>query len=231
MLELNYMSNANKIRVLLVDDHAILRQGTRQLIENEPDMAVVGEAGDGEEAIRKVGELKPDVVILDVAMPKMNGIEATRRIKELYPGTSILVLTGYDYDEYIFSLLEMGAAGYLLKDVNGDDLVKAVREVYAGEPVLHPAVMRKLMDRFKTPIAVKTVEAQSSERLSDREMEVLKMAARGVSNKDIAEALVISVRTVQAHMRSIFSKLGVGSRSEAIIYGLKQGWFNLDGLP
>jgi DNA-binding NarL/FixJ family response regulator len=139
------VNNTNKIHILLVDDHIILRQGTRHLIDNESDMEVVGEAGNGEEAIRKVQELKPDVVILDVAMPVMNGIEATKRIKEISPATTILVLTGYDYDEYIFSLLEMGAAGYLLKDVNGDELVKAVREVYAGEPVLHPICGRKII--------------------------------------------------------------------------------------
>jgi two-component system, NarL family, response regulator LiaR len=222
--------NTSKIHVLLVDDHIILRQGTRHLIDNEPDMEVVGEAGNGEEAIRKVLELKPDVVILDVAMPVLNGIEATRKIKELSPATTILVLTGYDYDEYIFSLLEMGAAGYLLKDVNGDELVKAVREVYAGEPVLHPTVMRKLMDRCKSPVS-EAVKVNNSEHLSEREMEVLRLAAKGISNKEIADALIISVRTVQAHMRSIFSKLDVGSRSEAIIYGLKQGWFNLNGNP
>ena len=223
-------SNTSKIHILLVDDHIILRQGTRHLIDNESDMEVVGEAGNGEEAIRKVQELKPDVVILDVAMPVLNGIEATKRIKEISPATTILVLTGYDYDEYIFSLLEMGAAGYLLKDVNGDELVKAVREVYAGEPVLHPTVMRKLMDRCKSPVS-EAAKIKNSEHLSDREMEVLRLAAKGISNKEIADSLIISVRTVQAHMRSIFSKLDVGSRSEAIIHGLKQGWFNLNGNP
>jgi DNA-binding NarL/FixJ family response regulator len=217
-----------KIRIVLADDHVILRQGTRQLLEHEPDMEVVGEASDGAEAVQFVSKLKPDIVIIDVAMPGMNGIEATKKIKEILPGTKILVLTGYDYDEYIFSLLEIGAAGYLLKDVSGDDLVGAVRAVYQGEPVLHPTVMRKLMDRCKTVNTAQT-EAPASV-LSEREMEVLKMAVSGKSNKDIAEALNISLRTVQAHMRSIFNKLGVGSRSEAIVSGLKKGWFSLEDI-
>jgi NarL family two-component system response regulator LiaR len=221
--------SSNKIRILLADDHVILRQGTRQLLENEPDMEIVGEASDGLEAVQLVSELKPDVVIIDVAMPKMNGIEATKKIKEILPATTILVLTGYDYDEYIFKLLEIGAAGYLLKDVGGDELVGAIRAVYMGEPVLHPTVMRKLMDRCKTPSTQQT--EVSSEGLSEREMEVLKMAMSGKSNKDIAEALAISVRTVQAHMRGIFNKLGVGSRSEAILCALKKGWFNLEDIP
>ena len=119
-----------KIRIVLADDHVILRQGTRQLLEHESDMEVVGEASDGAEAVQLVSKLKPDIVIIDVAMPGMNGIEATKKIKEILPGTKILVLTGYDYDEYIFSLLEIGAAGYLLKDVSGDELVGAIRAVY-----------------------------------------------------------------------------------------------------
>jgi DNA-binding NarL/FixJ family response regulator len=217
-----------KIRILLADDHVILRQGTRQLLEHESDMDVVGEASDGAEAVELVTKLKPDVVIIDVAMPGMNGIEATKKIKEILPGTKILVLTGYDYDEYIFSLLEIGAAGYLLKDVSGDELVGAIRAVYNGEPVLHPTVMRKLMDRCKTmsPRQTETLVGV----LSDREMEVLKLAVSGKSNKDIAEALNISLRTVQAHMRSIFNKIGVGSRSEAIVCGLKKGWFSLEDI-
>ena len=217
-----------KIRIVLADDHVILRQGTRQLLEHEPDMEVVGEASNGAEAVQLVSKLKPDIVIIDVAMPGMNGIEATKKIKEILPGTKILVLTGYDYDEYIFSLLEIGAAGYLLKDVSGDDLVGAVRAVYQGEPVLHPTVMRKLMNRFKTPTSRQT--ETPIDVLSEREMEVLKLAVSGKSNKDIAETLNISLRTVQAHMRSIFNKLGVGSRSEAIVSGLKKGWFNLDDI-
>jgi DNA-binding NarL/FixJ family response regulator len=217
-----------KIRIVLADDHVILRQGTRQLLEHEPDIEVVGEASDGAEAVELVSKLKPDIVIIDVAMPHMNGIEATKKIKEILPGTKILVLTGYDYDEYIFSLLEIGAAGYLLKDVCGDDLVGAVRAVYQGEPVLHPAVMRKLMNRFKTPTTRQT--DTPIDVLSEREMEVLKLAVSGKSNKDIADGLNISLRTVQAHMRSIFNKLGVGSRSEAIVSGLKKGWFSLEDI-
>jgi DNA-binding NarL/FixJ family response regulator len=218
----------SKIRIILADDHVILRQGTRQLLEHESDMDVVGEASDGAEAVELVSKLKPDVVIIDVAMPGMNGIEATKKIKEILPGTKILVLTGYDYDEYIFSLLEIGAAGYLLKDVSGDELVGAIRAVYMGEPVLHPAVMRKLMDRCKT-MSPRQVDTQIGV-LSDREMEVLKLAVGGKSNKDIAETLNISLRTVQAHMRSIFNKIGVGSRSEAIVCGLKKGWFSLEDI-
>ena len=217
-----------KIRIVLADDHVILRQGTRQLLEHEPDIEVVGEASNGAEAVELVSKLEPDIVIIDVAMPGMNGIEATKKIKEILPGTKILVLTGYDYDEYIFSLLEIGAAGYLLKDVSGDDLVGAVRAVYQGEPVLHPAVMRKLMNRFKTPTTRQT--ETPIDVLSEREMEVLKLAVSGKSNKDIADALNISLRTVQAHMRSIFNKLGVGSRSEAIVSGLKKGWFSLEDI-
>jgi DNA-binding NarL/FixJ family response regulator len=220
----------SKIRIVLADDHVLLRQGTRQLLEHEPDMEVVGEASDGAEAVELVVKTKPDVVIIDVAMPGMNGIEATKRIKAVLPGTKILVLTGYDYDEYIFSLLEIGAAGYLLKDVSGDELVGSVRAVYQGEPVLHPTVMRKLMDRFKTAPPASVPQKESTALLSEREIEVMKLAVSGKSNKDIAEALNISLRTVQAHMRSIFNKLGVGSRSEAIVSGLKRGWFNLEDI-
>lgn len=220
----------DNIRILLADDHVVVRQGTRQLLELEQDLEVIGEAGDGEEAVQLAAQLKPDVVIMDVAMPKMSGIEATKQIKALLPSVAVLVLTGYDYDEYIFSLLEAGAAGYLLKSVSGDELVGAIRAVHAGEPVLHPVVIRKLMTRFKPP-AVKPAGTRPLELLSEREMEVLGLAAKGMGNKEIGEALFISVRTVQAHLRSIFNKLGVGSRSEAVLYGLKRGWFTLEDLP
>jgi len=186
------------IRILLAEDHVVVRQGTRQLLEKEPGFDIVGEAGDGEEAVRLASELKPDVVVMDVAMPKL-------------------------------SMLEAGAAGYLLKNVTGDELISAVRAVYAGEPMIHPTVLRKLMTRLKTPAAAKApVEPQLP--LSEREMEVLKVAAKGMSNKSIAQKLFISERTVQAHMRSIFNKLGVGSRSEATLYGLKKEWFTIEDL-
>ena len=219
-----------RIKILLAEDHVIVRQGTRQLLEAEPDLEVIGEADDGEEAVELASRLKPDVVIMDVAMPRLSGIEATKQIKRILPSAIVLVLTGYDYDEYIFSLLEAGAAGYLLKDVSGDQLIDAIRAVYAGEPVLHPIVVRKLMTRFKSE-AARASETQPHELLSQRELEVLKLAARGMSNRDIGEQLSISVRTVQAHLRSIFNKLGVGSRSEAVLYGLKRGWFTLEDLP
>lgn len=220
-----------KIRILLVEDHVVVRQGTRQLLEREPDFEVVGEAGDGEQAVKTARQLKPDVIIMDVAMPNMNGIEATKQIKEFMPSVAVLVLTGYDYDEYILSLLEAGAAGYLLKSVSGDDLVSAVRAVHTGEPVLHPVVIRKMMTNLRPQAASNPALTRPIDLLSEREMEVLRLASRGMSNKDIGEALFISIRTVQAHLRSIFNRLGVGSRSEAILYCLKKGWFSLDDLP
>jgi DNA-binding NarL/FixJ family response regulator len=218
------------IRILLVDDHVVVRQGTRQLLEREQDLEVIAEAGDGEDAVRLATQLKPDVVIMDVAMPGTSGIEATKQIKSLLPSVAVLVLTGYDYDEYIFSLLEAGAAGYLLKSVSGDELINAIRAVHSGEPVLHPVVIRKLVTRLK-PEAAGATSARPSELLSEREMGVLRLAARGMTNKSIGEALFISVRTVQAHLRSIFNKLGVGSRSEAVLHGIKRGWFTLEDLP
>jgi len=219
-----------KIKILLAEDHVIVREGTRQLIQREPDMEVVGEAGDGEEAIELANKLHPDVVIMDIAMPRLNGIEATKRIKVLHPAISILILTAYDNDQYIFAILEAGAAGYLLKNVRGRELIDAIRAVYAGESVLYPTIARRVIRQLVSPVS-STTEAQTIEPLSEREMEVLRLAAKGISNKDIAEHLFISPRTVQAHLGNIFNKLGVGSRTEAILCGLRRGWFTLEDLP
>ena len=218
-----------KIKVLLAEDHAIVREGTRELVQHEPDMEVVGEASNGEEAVQLTGKLRPDVVIMDIAMPKLSGIEATKRIKELYPATAVLILTAYDDDQYVFALLEAGAAGYLLKNVRGRELIDAIRAVYAGESVLHPAITRKVIESLIP--AGKPAERRIAEPLSEREMEVLKLAGRGMSNKDIAEKLSLSVRTVQSHLGNIFNKLGVGSRTEAVLYALKKGWGTLEDLP
>jgi len=168
---------------------------------------------------------------MDVAMPRLSGIEATKQIKAFYPDTIVLVLTGYDNDEYVFALMEAGAAGYLLKESSGDELIDAIRSVKAGEPALHPRVLRKILDRLKVQPEEIAKATEAEELLSEREMEVLKLGAKGMANKEIADALCLSVRTVQAHLRSIFNKLGVGSRSEAIVYALKKGWFSLDELP
>jgi len=216
------------IRILLAEDHVVVRQGTRQLLEREQDLKVIGEAGDGEEAVQLAAQLKPDVIIMDVAMPKLSGIEATKEIKVLLPSVAILVLTGYDYDEYVFSLLEAGAAGYLLKSASGDELIDAIRAVYRGDSVLHPTVARKVVDRFRR---LGKPEDSASDLLTEREIDVLKAAAKGMSNKDIGKELHISVRTVQAHLRSIFNKLGVGSRYEAVIYGLKRAWVTIEDIP
>jgi len=216
-----------KIRVLLAEDHVVVREGTRELIRREQDMEVVGEAGDGEEAIELATKLRPDVVIMDIAMPRVNGIEATRRIKELYPATAVLILTAYDNEQYIFALLEAGAAGYLLKNVRRSELIHAVRAVYAGESVLHPVVIRKVLQRFSGAKG-RPGEGGGRDTLTERETEVLRLASKGISNKDIARELVVSARTVQAHLGNIFNKLGVGSRTEAVLYALRRGWFSLE---
>jgi DNA-binding NarL/FixJ family response regulator len=215
-----------KIRILLADDHAVVREGTKELLDRQPDMEVVAEAGDGKEAVQLAVRHRPDVVVMDFAMPELNGIEATRQIKAIAPSIAMLVLTAYDSEQYIFGFLEAGAAGYLLKDVHVDELVKAIRAVHAGESVLHPAVARKVIDRFVPPSGQQG-EGRSPDQLTDRELDVLRLAAKGMSNREIASELSISVRTVQTHLNNIFSKLQVGSRTEAVIHGLRRGWLTL----
>lgn len=217
------------IRILIADDHAFVREGTRRILEQEPDLEVVAEAGDGEEAVGLVLDLKPDVALIDVAMPKLDGIEATRRIKALYPAVAVLVLSAYDDDQFVFGLLEAGAAGYMLKSVRGHEIVEAIRAVHAGESVLHPLVARKVLNRF-AGVSGKLRERKSLELLTDREMEVLKLVTKGLSNKDIADELCLSVRTVQGHLANIFNKLRVGSRTEAVVHALKEGWVTLDDV-
>lgn len=220
----------DKIKILIADDHAVVREGTRQILEQEPDLDVVAEAADGEEAVRLAGSSKPDVVIIDIAMPKVDGIEATKQIKALFPDMAVLVLTAYDDDQFVFGLLEAGAAGYLLKSVRGRELIDAVRRIYAGESVLHPAIARKVLNRF-VPTTGRPAGQRSSEVLSEREMEVLKLAAKGLSNQNIADDLCLSLRTVQAHLGHIFNKLQVSSRTEAVVRALKEGWVTLEDIP
>jgi DNA-binding NarL/FixJ family response regulator len=216
----------SKIKILLAEDHAVVRQGTRELLERESDLEVVAEAGDGEEAVQLAARHQPDVAIMDIAMPKLNGIEATRQIKASHPATAVLVLTAYDNDQYVFAVLEAGAAGYLLKDVHAEELIKAVRAVYAGESVLHPVIARKVINHF-APITAKREES-AQEPLTEREMQVLKLAARSMTNQEIAHELALSVRTVQSHLSNIFGKMQVGSRTEAVLQGLKKGWLTLE---
>jgi NarL family two-component system response regulator LiaR len=218
------------IRVLIADDHALVREGTRRMLEQEGDMQVVGEAGDGEETVKLACELKPDVAIVDIAMPKLDGIEATKQIKERCPSVTILILSAYDDDQFIFSLLEAGAAGYLLKSIRSRDLVDAVRAVHAGESVLHPSIAKKVLNRF-VPSGGKPQAAKPVEVLSDREKEIVRLATKGLSNADIAKELCLSIRTVQGHLGHIFNKLQVGSRTEAVVRALKEGWVTLDDIP
>jgi DNA-binding NarL/FixJ family response regulator len=219
----------NKIKVLLADNHTLFREGTRSLIEQETDMEVVGEAGDGAETIKLVTERHPHVVLMDIAMPKVNGIEVTSQIKADFPATAVLILTDYDNDQYIVALLEAGAAGYLLKNVSGADLVNAIHAVHAGESVLHPAIAHKIFSRLGSN-GRQTQDTAQGINISEREMEILKLAARGMSNQNIATQLYLSHRTVQAHLANIFRKMDVGSRTEAVLKAMRKGWLGLDDL-
>jgi len=220
----------NKIRVIIAEDHAVVREGTRQLLEREDDIEVAGEAPNGAEAVVLAERLNPDVAIMDISMPVMGGIEATKRIKAVRPATAVLILTAYDDDQYVFALLGAGAAGYLLKDVPSAEVVRAVRAVHAGEPVLHPAIARKLLARFASEGQAEQQLRDDGAVLTERERDILRLAACGMSNSRIADHLAVSTRTVQSHLTHIFDKLGVGSRTEAVIVGLRRGVLRLEDL-
>jgi DNA-binding NarL/FixJ family response regulator len=219
--------STREIRLVLADDHAVVRSGTRELLEQQPDLRIVGEAADGEEAIRLAQELQPDVLIMDVRMPRISGVEATRRIKAEHPHIRVLVLTAHDDDEYVFALLQAGANGYLLKTAEIDELVRAIRTVAAGQSALAPEVTGKVVAQFTSGKSLPEVAADNQETydgLTERELGILRLVGKGLSNKQIGKTLHISDRTVQAHLSNIFSKLDVNSRTEAVMYAVGKGW-------
>lgn len=216
-----------RIRVILADDHAVVREGTRQLLERESDIEVVGEATNGSEAVRMVEQLRPKVVVMDVRMPGMGGVEATKAIKSRFTDVEVLVMTAYEDDEFVFTLLEAGASGYLLKTAPVKELVKAIREVAEGQSALDPSIARKVLRQF-TDGGPRKKQEEFYEALTEREQEVLRLLAEGKTNKEIADVLVISDRTVQTHLSNIFSKMGVSTRTEAVLEAIRRGWLSVD---
>ena len=217
-----------KTRILIADDHAMVREGTRKLLEQETDFEVVAEVADGEAAVEAARQLAPDIALIDVAMPRMDGIEATRRIKAECPNTTVLILSAYDDDQFIFSLLEAGAAGYLLKRAQSRELVASIRAVSEGESVLDPSILRKVMTRFAPSRARAPAAEPGSPELTERELKILQLMTRGLGNKEIAAALNLSIRTIQTHVGQIFEKLNVSSRTEAVVLALKKNLVTLD---
>ena len=214
---------ADKISVLLVDDHPVVRQGLRTFLELQSDMEVVGEAADGEEAVASVEQLVPDVVLMDLMMPNMDGIEAIRRIRQLSPTTRVIALTGFVDDSKVFGSVKAGAAGYLLKDVQPQDLANAIRTVHGGEALLHPAIAAKLVREFSEP-----AEPQPFENLTAREMDVLRLVAQAKSNKEIAAEFVLSEKTVKTHVSNILQKLHLADRTQAAVYAIRQRIVDID---
>lgn len=212
----------NKIRVLVADDHTIVREGVRILLEAQPDIEVVGEAADGEDALTQVRKVQPDIVLIDLAMPRLNGLEATRAIKRDYPQIHVIALTMYESDEYFFQVLNAGASGYVLKKAASSDLLAAIRVVHAGDVFLYPSVARRLVSDYLT--RVKSEEEQKSyDGLTAREREVLKLIAEGHTNQAIADKLVISPSTVQTHRTRIMQRLNLHTRAELIKYAMRKG--------
>jgi len=215
------------ITVLLAEDHRLVREGTRQLLTDVEGISVIGEAGDGVEAVRMASQWLPDVVVMDVHMPRMDGVAATRQLKAQHPQMRVLILSAYEDDHYVFPLLEAGADGYLLKTTGGDDLVRALYAVTRGETVLDPLVAGKVIRHLRQDTPLCRAEGMV-EALTQRELEVLQEVALGKTNKEIADALCISSSTVQVHLRNVFGKLAVRSRTEAVTYALRQGWIRLE---
>jgi DNA-binding NarL/FixJ family response regulator len=216
------------LRVLLVDDQALVRTGFRMILESEPGIEIVGEAGDGEDAVALTRRLAPDVVLMDIRMPVLDGLEATRRLLDGRAGSAgdrprIVILTTFDLDEYVYAALQAGACGFLLKDVSADQLIAAVRTVQAGDALLAPAITRRLVERFARPRPAATDTATAIDRLTPREHEVLALIARGMSNAEIAQRLVVTDATVKTHVAGVLGKLGLRNRAQAVVIAYESG--------
>ena len=224
MTEKNVRSSESRVRVLIVDDHAIVRKGIRALLSEADGFEVVGEADNGQEAVLRAEESSPDVILMDLLMPGMDGIEATRQITSRRPGAHVLVLTSFAADNKVFPAIKAGASGYLLKDSSPDELVRAIRQVHRGEPSLHPTIARKLLQEVAHPAELQP----APEALTGREMEVLRLIAQGLSNQEIADRLVVSEPTVRAHVSRILGKLHLASRTQAALYAVREGLTDAD---
>ncbi len=218
------MSTRKVIRVLIADDHPVVRRGLRTLLTSEPGLEPVGEATDGAEAVALASSLQPDVILLDMVMPKKNGLEAIVEIKRQNPEARILVLTSFAEDEKVFPAIKAGALGYLLKDSSPEELLEAIRNVYQGQSSLHPTIARKLINELKRPSDL--TPAQTT--LTDREVDVLKLVAQGFTNQEIAARLILSEWTVRTHVRNILDKLHLANRTQAALYALKEGLADLN---
>lgn len=220
---------ARRITILIVDDHPFVRQALRILLGAEPDMQIIGEASNGVEAVAMASELKPDVVIMDIGMPLLNGLEATRRIKKNCPGIAILVLTVFADNQHVLGILQAGAAGYLTKEVFGENVIKGIRAIRAGEAVLTPSILQQIITSMPAQKARKDPQAVPK-NLTARDLQILKLIARGMCNKEIASEVSITVTTVKANLTAIFNKLGVSSRTEAVVTGLKSEILTIEDL-
>jgi NarL family two-component system response regulator LiaR len=216
----------SKIRVLIVDDHRVVRQGLRTFLELQPDIMVVGEAGDGQTAVEMTRQLHPQVVLMDLVMPGLDGISATRQLKALGIGVNVIVLTSFTEDDKVFPAIQAGASGYLLKDVSPDELVEAIRAAHRGEARLHPNIARKLMEQVVQQAGA--IRHTPPGELTDREMDVVRLVAHGHSNHEIAQALVISEKTVKTHISNILGKLQLEDRTQLAIYAIKHGLVDVE---
>jgi len=217
----------SKIKVLLADDHPAFREGLAQLLNREEDIEVIAEAPDGQQTVELAKELQPDVALIDVAMPGINGIEAAKQMRNISPQTAIIMLTAYDYQAYILTCLRIRAAGYLLKSSPVAEIINAIRTTYSGHGVFNLKVLSSAMKRWA---GEKSDEKFTLEGLHERELQIIRLVAKGMSNREIARQLIISERTVQTHVHKIFEKLGVSSRTEAVLYCLKEGWLTMEDL-
>ncbi len=216
---------AQMITVLIVDDHQMVRQGVRAFLEKQPDISVVGEAASGAEALRLAAELAPDVTLMDLVMPEMDGVETTRRLKQVSPRSQVIILTSYHDDEHIFPAIRAGALSYVLKDVSSGELVEIVRKAARGEAVMHPHVAARVMEELRGGPRAQT---PFSSDLSERELETLRLIAEGLNNAEIAERLVISEHTVKRHVSNILSKLHLVDRTQAAVYAWREGVVDKD---